>query len=79
MRFEVEDLTVYQYIDASYGVHRDGKSHSGSVTTLGNTGGTVDARSSKQKLVTLSSTEAELVGVHDQIMRGLVICRFISS
>jgi hypothetical protein len=35
------------YIDAAYGVHQNGRSHSGCVITLGEHGGTVDARSSK--------------------------------
>ena len=74
--FRVTDLSVWIYIDAACGVHQDGKSHSGCVVTLGETGGTVDARSGKQSLVTLSSTEAEMVAVHDMIMRGLVICRY---
>ena len=77
--FKVTDLSVWIYIDAAYGVHQDGKSHSGCVVTLGENGGTVDARSSKQSLVTLSSTEAEMVAVHDMIMRGLVICRYYNN
>jgi hypothetical protein len=74
--FKVKDLSVWIYIDAAYGVHQNGRSHSGCVITLGEHGGTVDARSSKQSLVTLSSTEAEIVAVHDMIMRGLVIARY---
>jgi hypothetical protein len=55
--------TVHAYIDASYGVHDDYRSHTGMVISLG--AGSIDARSTKQKLNTKSSTEAELVGLSD--------------
>jgi hypothetical protein len=73
MVFMVTDLEVYAYIDASYAIHQDGKSHTGAVISLGKTGGTVWTKSSKQKIVTLSSTEAELVAVHEAMQRGLWI------
>jgi len=59
-----ENLHVLKwYVDASYAVHPDFKSHTGSVLTLGQ--GAVISSSSKQKLNTDSSTNAELVGAHD--------------
>ena len=64
-----EKMGVVQYTDASYGVHADGKSHTGSSITLG--AGAVHARSVKQKINTKSSTEAELVGLSDEASRGL--------
>ena len=60
-----EPLQVTAYIDASYGVHADGKSHSGLDITMGH--GPVLCRSAKQKIVTKSSTESELVAVSDEI------------
>jgi hypothetical protein len=60
---------IHAYIDASYGVHTDYRSHSGMVISLGSGG--VDVRSTKQKLNTKSSTEAELVALSD--MCGKVI------
>jgi hypothetical protein len=60
---------VHAFIDASYGVHDDFKSHTGMVITLGS--GAIDVRSTKQKINTKSSTEAELVGLSD--MCGKVI------
>jgi hypothetical protein len=60
-----DDLRVKAYIDAAYGVHQDsGKSHTGCVLVVG-AGGPVFAKSGKQKIVTKSSTEAELVGLSD--------------
>ena len=54
---------IFAHIDASYGVHKDGKSHSGMFVTLG--GGPLLTKSGKQKIVTKSSTEAELVALSD--------------
>jgi hypothetical protein len=51
------------YVDASFGVHADGKSHTGMFITLGR--GIILAKSVKQKIVTKSSCEAELVGLSD--------------
>jgi hypothetical protein len=54
-------------VDASYGVHADYKSHTGATISLG--GGVVDAKSSKQKLNSKSSTEAELIAVSDYLSK----------
>jgi hypothetical protein len=58
-----EFISVLAYVDASYGVHWDMKSHTGVVIGIGQ--GPVYAKSGTQKLNTKSSTEAELVGVSD--------------
>jgi len=59
-------LTVLKtWVDASYGVHPDMKSHTGGVLSLGR--GVIMSKSSKQKLNTKSSTEAELVGASDYL------------
>jgi hypothetical protein len=55
-------VSVKCYADESYGVHADGKSHTGSNIVVG---GTVLAHSTKQQIVTKSSTEAELVAASD--------------
>jgi serine phosphatase RsbU (regulator of sigma subunit) len=60
-----EGLQVMAYIDASYGVHGDYKSHTGAVISIGM--GPIFVKSSKQKLVSKSSTEAELIGVSDAL------------
>jgi hypothetical protein len=57
------DMTIHEYVDASYAVHADGKSHTGAVISLEK--GPVHTKSAKQKIVTKSSTEAELVGASD--------------
>lgn len=58
------DLGVVRwYVDASFGVHPDFKSHTGAVMTFGH--GAVQTICRKQKLNTRSSTEVELVGADD--------------
>ena len=56
-------IHIRAYADASYGVHWDGKSHSGLYIALGF--GPVFVRSAKQKIVSKSSTEAELISLSD--------------
>ena len=61
-----EEMRVVSWVDASYAVHEDAKSHSGTVITAGlERGSPVFVRSRKQKLVSRSSTEAELISLHD--------------
>ena len=72
-----EPLRLFAYVDASYGVHEDGKSHTGAVMTLGS--GTIFARSSKQKIVCKSSTEAELVAITDSIGEVIWLRTFLTA
>jgi len=57
------NLSVTAFIDASYAVHSDMKSHTGSIITLGK--GPVYAKSGIQRLNTTSSAESELVALSD--------------
>ena len=64
LKLRADNLRVIKwYVDASYAVHPDYRSHTGAVMTMGR--GAVQAMSRKQKLNTRSSTEAELVGADD--------------
>ena len=54
---------IKHYVDASFAVHPDFKSHTGSSMTMGD--GAMLVKSGKQKLNSRSSTEAELIGVDD--------------
>jgi hypothetical protein len=54
-------VKVIAYIDASYAVHADKKSHTGCIITLGKTA--IYGKSSPQTLNTASSTVAELVAM----------------
>ena len=65
------------WVDAAYGVHKDMKSHTGGAMSLGL--GTVMCKSSKQKLNTKSSTEAELVGASDYLPNTIWAKMFLES
>jgi len=56
-------LSVCFWVDASFAVHHDMQSHTGSTMTLGK--GSIYSASIRQKINTKSSTEAELVAVSD--------------
>ena len=58
-------LGMKAFVDAAFGCHSDGKSHSGLVLMMSNA--CILAISGKQKLVTKSSTEAELVALSDML------------
>ena len=57
------------HVDTSFAVHNDMKSHTGATMTIGQ--GAAYSQSSKQKLNTKSSTEAELVGV-DNVLSQMI-------
>jgi predicted small secreted protein len=56
---------VVAYIDASFSAHPDGKSHSGIVVKVG--GAPIFFGSKKQKCISKSPTEAELVALSDNV------------
>jgi hypothetical protein len=66
---------IWWWVDASYAVHVDMKSHTGGTLSLGK--GSIYSTSSKQKLVTRSSTEAEVVGVHDLMPQLIWTAHFL--
>ena len=64
---------------ASYGMHKsNGDSHIGYAIVLGDAG-VIVARSSKQKIATKSSTEAELVGFFDSGAHAIRLRNFITK
>jgi hypothetical protein len=65
------------WVDASYAVHSDMKSHTGGTLSLGK--GSIYSTSNKQKLVTRSSTEAEVVGVHDVMPQLIWTAHFLDG
>jgi hypothetical protein len=69
--------SLHWFIDASYAVHPDMKSHTGGVMIMGK--GAIVSGSNKQKLNTKSSTEAELVGVDDFMSRILSVRYFVEA
>jgi hypothetical protein len=65
------------WVDASFGVHKDFKSHTGATMSFGV--GSPISVSSKQRINTRSSTEAELVGVNDAMAIILWVRMFITE
>src|SRR6056300_1354355 len=61
--------TIKWYVDASFAVHPDFRSHTGAVMTMGEGG--MQVLTKKQKLNSRSSTEAELIGVDDAVTQIL--------
>ncbi len=70
-------MVIKWYADASFAVHHDMKSHTGGIMTMGE--GAVQCYSSKQKINTKSSTEAELVGADDVINQLIWTKRFLAA
>jgi hypothetical protein len=76
LTLEADDTnTLTWYIDAAFAVHPDMKSHTGAMFTMGK--GAIISSSSKQKVNSRSSTEAELIGVDDKISKCLWMKRFL--
>jgi hypothetical protein len=69
--------SIRTWVDASYAVHPDMKSHTGGLISFG-TGGLM-CKSSKQKLNTKSSTEAELVGASDYLPNLMWAHKFLEG
>jgi hypothetical protein len=64
--FGADDICKMQtWVNASYAVHKDMKSHTGGANSFGQ--GAAMSKSSKQKLNTKSSTKAKLVGASDYL------------
>ena len=73
-----DDITMMTtWVDASYAVHGDMKSHTGGVISFGREG--LFCKSTKQKLNTKSSTEAELVGASDFLPNTIWAMLFLKA
>lgn len=74
----ISDLGIlFNWIDASYGVHPNMRSHTGGAMSMGI--GLLHCKSSKQKLNTKSSTESELVGVSDYVPYSIWTGMFLEA
>ncbi|KAL7574572.1 hypothetical protein ACA910_015922 [Epithemia clementina (nom. ined.)] len=70
-------LSLKSWVDASYAVHSDLKSHIGGAMSLGR--GAFCCKSAKQRLNTKSSTEAELVGISDYLPKIIWARMFLEA
>jgi len=71
------DNQILWFVDAAFAVHRDMKSHTGAVMSMGQ--GVVCSISSKQKVNSRSSTEAEFIAVDDVLSKVLWTKLFLES
>ena len=78
LTLEVNDLQVLLlYVDAAFAVHPDMKSHTGIVFTLGK--GSIISGSTKQKVNSRSSTEAEMNAVDEKLSKIIRTKKFLES
>ena len=63
------NCAIKTYVDSSFGLYSDGKSVTGLIIMIGRA--PIFFKSSKQKIVTRSSTESELVGTSDSLSQIL--------
>ena len=72
-----ETVVLDAFIDASYAVHEDLKSHSGAMFSIGS--GPLYVSSTKQACVSKSSTEAEIIALTDYIGEALSTKRILED
>ncbi len=78
LRIGTKPIAVRCYVDAAYAVHHDSKSHTGCFIIVGESGPSF-VRSAKQKIVTKSSTEAELVALSDSANVPIHMSNFLRA
>jgi hypothetical protein len=78
LTLEADNMKIVKWwIDAAFAVHKDMKGHTGGGMSLGR--GLIYGTSKKQKIVSRSSTEAELVGVYDVMPQVLWTRHFLKE
>jgi hypothetical protein len=77
LNIPVFHIALIVYADASFAVHLNIRSHTGTVITLWK--GAIYAKSSKQKLLTKSSTESELVAISDAMEQAVWTKNFVEA
>ena len=61
--------TIKWYVNSSFAVHKDMRSNTGAIMTLGR--GAIISDSTKQKVNAQSSTESEMIAVDDTLSKIL--------
>ena len=78
LTLKADDTRIIKWhVDVSFAVHNDFKSHTGGIMTLG--AGAIQTVSTKQKVNTKSSTEAELVSLDDLISKVMWTKLFLEA
>ena len=71
------DFQLYVYADASYASREETRSQSGYAFTSGLDNAAFYVKSTKQQLVTLSSTEAEFVAMFHSMTKAVFLKRLL--
>ena len=69
--------TIKWYIDSSFAVHKDMRSHTRAIMTLGQ--GAIISDLTKQKVNARSSTESKMIAINDTLSQILCTKRFIEA
>jgi hypothetical protein len=69
--------TIKWYVDSFFAVHKDMRSHTRAIMTLGH--GAVISDSTKQMVNAKSSTESKMIAVHDTLSKLLCTKKFIQA
>ena len=78
MRYEADNLQLVKWwIGGAFATHRDMRSNTGGALSLGK--GVITGVSTRQKLTTRISTEAELVAIDDCMSLNLWTCYFLEA
>ena len=75
--FREGEWNFWACVDASFNTYENGRGHSGILMFLDNTSAAVLAKSLKQKVVTSSSTQSELVGLNEGLLHILWIANIL--
>ena len=79
LKYKPESLQLHSYIDASYALHNDAKGQTGIIITLGKNGPPIFCKSRKQKLVSRSSTESELIALNEGLPEVMWAKQFMEN
>jgi hypothetical protein len=78
LTLSIDNMSVIKtWVDAAYALHGDIRSHTGGTVMMGK--GTLYRKSSKQRINTKSSTEAELIGASDFLPQTIWTKNFIEA
>ena len=78
VKMEADDEQVIKwYVNSSFAVHKDMRSHTGAIMTLGT--GAIISDSTKQKVNARSSTESKMIAADDMISKILWTKRFLEA
>jgi len=79
MEFKPESLEVHAWVDASFMLHPDKKGQTGVAIRIGKHGPCVSARSSKQKMITTSSTDSEVLSAFEAMPQITIARQLIEA